>query len=531
MNDEYAGFITCPRCGHDRNRTTYTQCEICGAPLKEKGGLPLVPLALGGVGLLALGAGAWFFLRDSAPQTAAPTDPAVVAADPTPVPPAAPTAEPAAAPTPTQAPTAANATATPAPASGGNVDTRTLISAGERLFLNQGNADKQAGVSAFANGDFATAITRLEAARTSLRNDPEVLIYLNNARVGTREAIAIATVVPLGDTASAAQELLRGVAQVQDRYNATASRPLRVLIADDRNDANQAIAIANALVADPSVTAVIGHGTSGTSLAAAAVYEAAGVVMIAPTSTTTELVGVNTGENTIYRTIPSDQFTGTALARHMLTDLGLGRVAVFYNSGNSYSQSLKNAFVSTVNLEGGVVVDEIDWASGDGLAALQATQAEVIALFPNAGVFDQAIAIANTNAGNLPVIGGDAMYRIETLQRAGTALENATIPVAWHPLRSPSPDFPGNAEQLWGGTVNWRTALSFDAAQVLTSAFEAGAIDRVAVSNQMRQGISLPNGATGEIRFLPSGDRSGGVTLVTVQPGSLSGTGFDFVPR
>jgi branched-chain amino acid transport system substrate-binding protein len=39
-----------------------------------------------------------------------------------------------------------------------------------------------------------------------------------------------------------------------------------------------------------------------------------------------------------------------------------------------------------------------------------------------------------------------------------------------------------------------------------------------------------PQGATGAVRFRTSGDRVQKVQLVTVEPGTRSGSGFDFVP-
>ena len=81
-------YVKCPKCGHDRNPSTATKCEICGTSLRKTG----LPVALIGAGLATiaiLGAGA-YLLKDkipgsSAPQVAASPDPATVAPDqPTP---------------------------------------------------------------------------------------------------------------------------------------------------------------------------------------------------------------------------------------------------------------------------------------------------------------------------------------------------------------------------------------------------------------------------------------------------------------
>jgi phosphate transport system substrate-binding protein len=66
-------YLTCPKCGHDRNPSTAKKCEICGQKLGNKGaGSPLPLLLLGGFGLLALLGGAYFgfrtFTNNPAPQ-------------------------------------------------------------------------------------------------------------------------------------------------------------------------------------------------------------------------------------------------------------------------------------------------------------------------------------------------------------------------------------------------------------------------------------------------------------------------------
>jgi branched-chain amino acid transport system substrate-binding protein len=386
-------------------------------------------------------------------------------------------------------------------------------------------------VAAFQQGDFASAIAQLEALRQKYRNDPEILLYLNNARVGTAPAVTAAVVTPISDTPGAAQEILRGVAHLQDEYNANrgSNLPIRIVVADDRNDPERAKAIAQALAADSTVTMVIGHGTSTTSLAAAPIYEQNQLVMVAPTSTSTELSQIGPSDrNYLYRTIPSDQLTGTALARYALQSFK--QVALFYNSESSYSNSLKTAFTSTLSLEGGQVVAEIDLAKEDGLSRLSSLSADAIVLLPDSKTFERAITIAKANNDRIPIIAGDAMYRIETLQQAGKEMQGAVLPAAWHRDKSSDPSFPERAASLWGGDVNWRTALSYDAARVLEALVQTGAKSRANMATRLAAGGVTATGVTGAITFLPSGDRNGQVVLVKIESGTRSKTGFDFVP-
>lgn len=506
-------YMTCPKCSHDRNALTAQKCEICGTKLgKGKG---LLPLVVASVGIIALiGAGSFGYRAFT--QTAQSSTGATAQAN-----------------TNTGSATLLDSQS-PAVMSG---DASVYLSEGEKiLFANSSNPDKQAATSAIASGDFATAVSKLESARQSLRNDPETLIYLNNARLGNTAALTIAVVVPISSSASSAQELLRGVAQAQDEA-IQAGVPLKVLIGDDNNDPNQAMMIANALV-QSNALAVIGHGTSRTSLAAAPIYQENGLVMISPTSTSTELAQIPRGANGnfIFRTVASDQFTGTTLARHALSQ-GLSKAVVFYNSTSSYSKSLQEAFSTTLSLEGGQVVQQIDLSQGNAAAQLAQVDADVVALFPDSETLPQALEVAKINQNQLPVLAGDAFYRIESLQQAGSALNGAVLPVPWHPLRSSDPNFASKGANLWGGDVNWRTALSYDAFQVVRQARsvanvtpQSGVQGRLMLEQALSGSSFSSNGVTGAISFLPSGDRNSQVTLVKVEPGSRSGTGFDFIP-
>src|ERR687885_143122 len=65
-----------------------------------------------------------------------------------------------------------------------SVFTPERISLGNKILVTADtNPYKQAGVQAFAKGDFATAYSKFEASLQANRNDPEALIYYNTAKV------------------------------------------------------------------------------------------------------------------------------------------------------------------------------------------------------------------------------------------------------------------------------------------------------------------------------------------------------------
>jgi len=142
----------------------------------------------------------------------------------------------------------------------------TRLSTGEKI-LTPGAAsnNKQSGVAALAAGNYEKAIADLEAALKENRNDPEALIYLNNARIGKQKAYMIAAVVPMGGSnPNNALEMLRGFAQAQNEVNQSGGIngvPLKLLLANDDDNLETAKQLATTLVKNPEVLAVTGHWT------------------------------------------------------------------------------------------------------------------------------------------------------------------------------------------------------------------------------------------------------------------------------
>ncbi|MFM7580710.1 MAG: tetratricopeptide repeat protein, partial [Microcystaceae cyanobacterium] len=153
-----------------------------------------------GITLGLVGAGAWIFLKPPGP----PNPPSALESPPTPL---------------------------------SSQDILQQSSYGEKLFIpTVTNPAKTAGITAFAQGNFPQAIAAFEQALKLTPNDPETVIYLNNAKIGN-QSVAFVASVPIGKDINASQELLRGVAQAQTAVNAQGGIngvPLKILIADDK---------------------------------------------------------------------------------------------------------------------------------------------------------------------------------------------------------------------------------------------------------------------------------------------------------
>ena len=409
------------------------------------------------------------------------------------------------------------------------------ISAGEKLLIpTNPTPEKQAAIKAIASSNYTEAVTQLEASLKSDRNDPEALIYLNNARIGNQKSYTIAASVPITSDVNAAQEILRGVAQAQNEINqggGIKGIPLKVLIANDENNPETAKQVAAAFIKKPEVLGVIGHYASDVTLATVDTYQSGKLVAISPVSTSVKLSGQS---HYVLRTVPSDYVAARALAEYMLQKLKQQKVVVFFNSESGYSQSLKSEFVTAVSLGGGQVFSEVDLSDPnfDAVPSIdQAIQAgaQVLMLAVDTGTLDKAMLVVQVNGKRLRVLAGDDVYTPKTLQLGGLAAENMVLAIPWHIRGNPQAEFPKAATQLWGADVNWRTAMAYDAAKALIAG-----IRRNPTRTGVQQALLSPNfsatGAGGDIKFLASGDRNQTIQLVTIKPGKGTRFGYEFVP-
>ena len=409
------------------------------------------------------------------------------------------------------------------------------ISFGEKsLITDDITSEKKAGIQALAKGNYQQAIANLEASLKRNRNDPEALIYLNNARSGYNQTYTIATSLPLSTDPGVALEILRGIAQAQNEINQSGGIkgiPLKVAIANDEDNPKISQQIANNFVNSPEILGVIGPNTSDATIAAGAIYNSGELVAISPTSTS---IKISNFSRYVFRTVPSDFIAARTLANYMTRTLQKKNAVVFFNSQSNYSQSLKSEFVSSVSLEGGQVSSEFDLSKADFSAAKSLEQAskqgaEVLMLAANNATLDKALQVVQLNQKKLTLLAGDDVYTLKTLEVGREQAIGMILAVPWHIQGNPQASFPQKSWQLWGADVNWRTAMAYDATVALIAALQLNP-----TRSGVQQALASPDfstpGAAGVVRFSGSGDRNAPVQLVRIVTGGRSGTGFDFEP-
>jgi len=409
------------------------------------------------------------------------------------------------------------------------------LSNGEKWLIAENiTPTKQAAAEAFSAGNYPEAIAKLEEAIQEQPNDPEALIYLNNARIAEADHYSIAVVVPVGTEVNGAKEILRGVAQAQDEINRQGGIngiPLKVGIVNDDNNSETGVQVAEILANQPEILGVIGHFSSEVTLATQPVYQDKNLVVISPTSTSVDISGTS---NYLFRTVPSDHFTGNALAKYMLENLKLTKAALFYNSGSNYSKSLRNVVTTALFNSGGEVVFEGDFAS-DNFNAIEAVKqvqemgAHVLIFVSNTATLDQALEVIQVNEQRLPILAGDSLYNPHTLQVGRRDAVGMVVAIPWHIYSNRDSEFAQNSTKLWKGDVNWRTAMSYDATKALIRGIEINPT-RIGVQEALSDPSFLVTGSGKDIRFLPSGDRNQSVQLVKIESAPDTDFGYRFFP-
>ena len=409
------------------------------------------------------------------------------------------------------------------------------FSQGEKILIPKTSTPaKELAATALAQGNYSQAVSLFSASLKTLPNDPEALIYLNNAQIGEAKSYRIAVSVPIGTSVNAAEEILRGVAQAQTLVNQQGGIdgiPLQVQIVNDDDNPEVAKQVATTLSQNPEILGVLGHYASDVTLATAPIYQSGQLVSISPTSTSVKLSNISPY---LFRATPSDYIAARALAQYMLETLQQKNVAVFYSSQSNYSQSLKSEFIAAVSLGGGQIIETFDLSDANFSAADSFQRAmdggsQVLMLAANNGTLDKALQVIQVNRQRLSLLGGDDVYTPKTLQVAGELAEDMVVAIPWHIDSKPGSEFSKIARQLWRAEVNWRTAMAYDAALALIAGIKTSPT-RLGIQQVLSHPDFSAFGACDQIRFFPSGDRLKSIELVTVEPTTHNSFPYQFTP-
>ncbi len=234
-----------------------------------------------------------------------------------------------------------------------------------------------------------------------------------------------------GDTADGGIQIWQGAQLAADQMNADGGllgKKIEIVPADDGANPNKATEVANKLISQ-GVVAVVGHKDSGVSIPASAVYHAAGIVEITPTSSNPRLTAQ--GFDTVFRVCPIDSTQGPLLAEFLIQKLGLNKIAVI-NTDTAYGQGLRAEFERRAKELGVTPLSshQIHRGDKDFASTLQSIQPQSPQAIFYAGSLPEAIIIASQMKElgiKATFVGGDTLFQPEFILQTGSAGEGAYV--------------------------------------------------------------------------------------------------------
>ncbi|HEU4884644.1 MAG TPA: ABC transporter substrate-binding protein [Longimicrobium sp.] len=365
------------------------------------------------------------------------------------------------------------------------------------------------------------------------------LVFTSACGRGSDDFVYLGVAGPLSAANGASMRMAAEMAVEEiNKDGGIGGRQVRLLMMDDKADAQVALTIADSLRRDPRVVAVVGHLNSGPSLKAATIYNAPEgehpgqpLMHISPASSAPAFTQAGPWS---FRVTPTDLEFAPVLARGA-TELGRRRVAVLY-ANDDYGQGVMTTFERAFRAGGGSVVSADPYLpavveNGTELdpylsrAIRRGADALVIGGQAETGL---KIVLAARRLGFTgPILGSDGLTG---LKDAGAPAEGVFISSAFLPDRGT--DLARQFVQRYRARNNnalpdHRGAMTYDVINLLRRAINEVGTDREKVRDYVAQigakGGSAPfEGVSGTIVFDQNGDVVGKeVSLGVVRGGQL----------
>ena len=140
-------------------------------------------------------------------------------------------------------------------------------------------------------------------------------------------------------------------------------KKIEVITKDNKSETAEAATVATSLASE-GANVVIGPATSGASAASIPALTSAGVPMISPSGTQTNLVENDKGEvqEYFFRTTFTDGYQGEIMAKYATENFSAKKVVLYFDNSSDYGKGVAEAFKKAYT---GEIVSEITFASGD----------------------------------------------------------------------------------------------------------------------------------------------------------------------
>jgi len=245
--------------------------------------------------------------------------------------------------------------------------------------------------------------------------------------------IKIGLITPLsGDVKTFGESVRNSFLIAVEEANArggVAGMKIVYVIQDDRNDATEAANVANLLVNQQRVKAIVGSVTSKTTIPVSDIIQSAKIPTISPTATNPKVtVADGKRKDYMFRACFIDPFQGTVMAKFSRETLKGKSAAVLYDASNDYSKGIAEVFRDSFRKQGGKVAafesygkDDVDFSAL--LTKVKASGADVLFLpdyYNKVGLIAKQV---REKGLNVRLVGPDGWDSPDLVKIAGSAIE------------------------------------------------------------------------------------------------------------
>ena len=325
-----------------------------------------------------------------------------------------------------------------------------------------------------------------------------------------------------GDNAGLVIPSLNGAKLAIKQHNAAnADCQITMQEFDTQGDPAQATPIANQVAGDTSFLGVIGGHFSGESDATMPVYEAAGLAMVSPSATRTDLT--QKGNKSFFRVVGNDGTQAGAVTGYLKSQ---NAAKVFMiDDGSAYGAGITAELEKNLGpaLAGKDKIQEKQSQFDATISKIRQAGADFV--FYGGYTREAAPLIRQMRAGGVKAkfVGPDGLYDPAFPQGASGGAEAAIITCPCLPADKAGGTFSADYQKEYGQAPGSYGAEGFDGAQIYADAFKAGKKTRADilafVKAYDKQGVSK------YIKFAENGDVD--PTKVVIWAYQIKGTAFE----
>jgi branched-chain amino acid transport system substrate-binding protein len=298
---------------------------------------------------------------------------------------------------------------------------------------------------------------------------------------------------------------------------------LELVTEDNQSKPGQSSTAVRKLITQDKVVAILGDATSSATLEAAPIAQDDKIPMITPTATNPRITEVG---DFIFRVCFLDEFQGRVLAKFTREKLNAGKVFTLIDVKQDYSVDLAKFFKDEFSKQGGKIVGEQSYSTGDTdfraqLTSIRAAQPDVVCV---PGYYQEVALIVKQGRQiglNMPFVGCDGWADQALLAIGGKAIDGCYFTNHFSP-DDPAPmvkGFVARYQEKYGAPPDTFAALGYDAARLLADAIKrAGTSDFKALRDALAETAGF-EGVTGQISFDANRNASKPGLIVRVKGG------------